>query len=299
MEIAKNIKIFILGLFFLHMGFSDLYAAKTAIVISKKIRPYMLILNGMKNELEKNSDLTDFHSTRDIFFASDFNAESLGKKLYSKNYKTVTGIGSEALFLINKVDIPGIKKIYTGVLKPGVYVNEDQYCGISLEIPVKTQLKEIKTRLPGIKKIGLLCDPLNNIDFYESAVKASSEFNIEIIPLFVSSREEISKKLKSSFNKFQLVWMIPDKTIISERIVKYVIKTGIYNKKGVVGYNSFFTRSGSLFSFEFDYELLGNQTALKVIDHYKGVDCYPEDPLFRVEVNSEVASILDIGVSEK
>ena len=299
MEIAKNIKIFILGLFFLHMGFSDLYAAKTAIVISKKIRPYMLILNGMKNELEKNSDLTDFHSTRDIFFASDFNAESLGKKLYSKNYKTVTGIGSEALFLINKVDIPGIKKIYTGVLKPGVYVNEDQYCGISLEIPVKTQLKEIKTRLPGIKKIGLLCDPLNNIDFYESAVKASSEFNIEIIPLFVSSREVISKKLKSSFNKFQLVWMIPDKTIISERIVKYVIKTGIYNKKGVVGYNSFFTRSGSLFSFEFDYELLGNQTALKVIDHYKGIDCSPEDPLFRVEVNSEVASILDIGVSEK
>ena len=40
--------------------------------------------------------------------------------------------------------------------------------------------------------------------------------------------------------------MIPDQTVISEKIVQYVIKQALYHKKGVIGYNSFFIRSGAV-----------------------------------------------------
>ncbi len=91
--------------------------------------------------------------------------------------------------------------------------------------------------------------------------------------------------------------MIPDRTIISEKIIHYVIRQGLYNKIGVIGYNSFFTRSGALFSFEFDYEALGQQAGRKIKKYIDIVACRAEPPVFNTIVNEKIA--LKLGVEVK
>jgi len=92
--------------------------------------------------------------------------------------------------------------------------------------------------------------------------------------------------------------MIPDKTVISEKIIQYIIKQGIYNDKGVIGYNSFFIRSGAFFAFEFDYKELGIQTGEKIESYLKDGTCSAEAPLFNKIINYKIARKIGIRVRE-
>jgi putative ABC transport system substrate-binding protein len=77
-----------------------------------------------------------------------------------------------------------------------------------------------------------------------------------------------------------------------------VIKQGIYQGTGVIGYNSFFTLSGAVFSFEFDYTALGNQTALKIKTFLESGQWMADPPVFKTIVNQRIAKKLGISVKQ-
>jgi len=91
---------------------------------------------------------------------------------------------------------------------------------------------------------------------------------------------------------------VPDRTVISEKIVQYVIKEALYRKKGVVGYNSFFLKSGAVFAFEFDYTRIGLQTSELVTDYFNSSPCAPPVPFFNRGINIKVARTIGFQVEE-
>jgi putative ABC transport system substrate-binding protein len=165
---------------------------------------------------------------------------------------------------------------------------------------VETQVQEIARSFPDIKRIGLMFDADHNEWFYEKASNAAKIYGMEIIPLYVDSKIQIPKKIKikDNWKRVDCIWMIPDKTVISEKIIQYVIKQGIYNDKGVIGYNPFFIRSGAFFAFEFDYKELGIQTGKKIESYLKDGTCSIESPLFNKIINYRIARKIGIQVRE-
>ena len=89
------------------------------------------------------------------------------------------------------------------------------------------------------------------------------------------------------------LWLIPDRTVISESIVKYVIKEAFLRKIPVIGYNRFFYETGAALAFVFDYKELGQQCAKKALSILSGKNCLSTPPLFHVWVNAGVAGSLD------
>lgn len=267
-----------------------------AVVISKKIKPYIQIGDGIKDGLSERKYGVD------IFILNPKDEavmETVISGLTQKPYRLIATVGPEATVLVWGLDIQS-PKMYTAVLDPDSLSGDARpACGIPLRIPVHTQIKEISQHFMNIKKIGLIFDPRLNQWFYEQARLASLNCSYEIIPLRVTSRNQISKIFGDNDAEINAIWMIPDQTVISEKIIQYVIKQGIYHGIGVIGYNSFFTRSGSLLSFEFDYTALGHQTAQKIDVFLDSGQCWQEPPVFKTVVNEKIADRTGIRVIKK
>lgn len=268
---------------------------RVAIVVSKKIRPYMNVVEGIKEGLGKKL------TPPQVFFLSDSNLQDdnqVALKLEKGQFDLFTAIGPEAVKLVW-----GIKtqhpRLFTAVLDPGrLLIKENFYCGISLRIPVERQIQEISEAFGSLKRIGLLFDAGNNEWFYEKARLASKQYAITIVPLKVESKHQIHQALTENWKNIDCIWMIPDKTVISEKIIQYIIKQGLYNKKGVVGYNSFFIRSGAFFSFDFDYKKLGLQTAGKIGTYFETGVCKKESPEFHTVINRKMVDKINLQVKE-
>jgi putative ABC transport system substrate-binding protein len=267
-----------------------------AVVISKKIRPYLNVLDGIVDGVAEDSNKIE------VFFLSnsDKNNKKIQNKLLNGQYDLCVAVGPDAAEFVWALNEKfEHSKIYTAVLNPdNIIKNSLGACGISLRIPVETQVQEIARSFPDIKRIGLMFDADHNEWFYEKASNAAKIYGMEIIPLYVDSKIQIPKKIKDNWKRVDCIWMIPDKTVISEKIIQYVIKQGIYNDKGVIGYNPFFIRSGAFFAFEFDYKELGIQTGKKIESYLKDGTCSIESPLFNKIINYRIARKIGIQVRE-
>ncbi|SMC76964.1 putative ABC transport system substrate-binding protein [Desulfocicer vacuolatum DSM 3385] len=291
----KKFALFLLVLFFLFPnGVAYCEEKSIAVLVSKKIKPYMQVLKGVKQRTSH---------TIEIYFLSQ-NSEKQKKikqKLLAKPYDLFLTIGPEATALIwsmkplnNKV------KMFSAVLDSHkILARNIPDCGISLQIPVSTQLEEINTALPNTKKIGLLFDKKHNTPFFKKAIISGKEKNLNLIPFSVGSKKEIPHILKENLSKVDCIWMIPDQTVISERIVQYVIKQALYQKKGVIGFNSFFMRSGAVFAFIFDYLQIGIQTAEKINNYFIQEQCDITPPNFEKKINFKIAQTLGIKLYRK
>ncbi len=270
----------------------------TAVVVSKKIKPYMTILSGLKKELEKKHGQEGQNLfVGNVFFpdSSGVFPESVKKTLLNKKYTVITAIGPEAAEFVFNLQTVKTPRFYTGVLNPEKVTSLKNSCGLSLRIPVELQIKKISEIFPNAKNIGLLFSPENNLDFYEKASAAGIKNNLNIKPFIVSSSRNISKVMDEKIDTVDLLWMIPDSVVISKKIIYYIIKKGIYNNTGIIGYNSFFVNSGAVFSFLFDYEKLGIQTADNIEKYFKTGLCPDLPPVFRCVVNKDVAEKINLN----
>ena len=269
-----------------------------AIVLSQRIKPYMQVLKGIQQDLDSKPSFQ-----MDIFSIADVNRNdaNIKKDLLEKTYNLFIAIGPEAGQLIWSMESLNHRpKLFSAILNPLKIDNLNfSHCGVSLQIPASIQLSEIRASLPDIKKVGIIFDPKQNQAFFEAALQSEASTRIKIIPLRVKSKTEISMVLKNNLSRIDCVWMIPDATVISEKIVQYVIKQALYNKKGVIGYNSYFIKSGAIFAFEFDYYKIGVQTAEKTKAYFTGKPCNNNIPFFHKTINLKMARHLGITTKEQ
>ncbi|WP_245569050.1 ABC transporter substrate-binding protein [Desulfobacter curvatus] len=263
-------------------------------MISKKIKPYIQIGDGIKSKSE------EVELDVDIFFLDPETESISGNALHEltlEKYKLIAAIGPEAAVFIWSARSIQSPKIYTAILDPENCSGLPEHAmGIALKIPVEIQVEQISRHLRNLDSIGILFNPKFNQVFYNQADAAALNHSFEILPIKVDSKNQIFQQVKMHISKVDAIWMIPDQTIISEKIIQYVIKQGIYQNTGVIGYNSFFSLSGAVFSFEFDYEALGRQAALKIKAFIESGQWVAEPPVFKTIVNQRIAKKIGISV---
>ena len=294
MSPCRTICVVVVAAAFFWAAGAEVWAAdpRVAVVVSKKIRPYLQVMEGVVQQISNRV------SNPDLLFLDPENSQvqdQIFRRMKDSAYDLVCAVGQEAAALVWQSGLPG-KKMYAAVLDPeSVPGLPEDACGISLRIPVTQQVETIARTFPDVTHVGLLFNPANNGWFFDAARQASRDLGLEIVPLRVDDRSRIASLLKQQLGRIDLVWMIPDQTIISEKIIHYVIQQALYQNTGVIGYNPFFTRSGALFSFEFDYRELGRQAGEKVIALMDTGTC-PEGgpPEYITVVNEKVARKLQV-----
>jgi len=141
-----------------------------------------------------------------------------------------------------------------------------------------------------------LYDPAYNSDFFDAASAAALEQDVEIVPMTASSKKDIPFLLEQCWDSVDCIWLIPDRTVISESIAQYIIKQAILHKVPVIGYNQFFYDSGAAMAFVFDYKELGRQAARLIADVLQQKAAGLRHPVFTVRLNETVLKKLGLAV---
>jgi len=263
-------------------------------LISKNIRPYVEAAEGLSSAVREAST-----ARIQSFFLEGHTGKGrtdLAQRLLGEGFEVMAAVGPDAAALIWK-ELPGAKarKLYCMVLNPEDIVPDPvSACGIPLNIPVAQQLHVITRGLPDAARLGILYDPAHNSGFLRDVLEASGSGSAAILPLTVSSRKEIPALLARSWDAVDALWLIPDRTVVSESVVQHIIKEGLIRGVPVIGYNRFFYESGAALALVFDYGELGAQAGGLVLRLLRGETCGPEPPGFHVWVNRRAFSTLGL-----
>lgn len=270
---------------------------RVVLVVSAHIRPYIEALDGLRGELDRVISAEVEVVTLDRF--DETAGMDLARRMVlEKPTDLVAAIGPEAASLVWGAfsDSP-FPRIYSLILNPENVVGpKDVAAGISLNISPAVQLQMIRQALPSLHRIGIFYDPAHNRAFYEAASTAAADLSLELVPMVVSERKDIPFLLQQCFDALDGIWLIPDRTVISESIARYIIKQSVLEKIPVIGYNQFFYDSGAALAFVFDYAALGRQTAGRIVEALKKRKTGAHSPVFEVWLNPAVLDKAGIAI---
>ena len=270
---------------------------RVVLVVSANIRPYVEALDGIRSELDRS-----IQAEVEVVMLDRFDEKAgfdLADRLVSENRTDlIAAIGPEAAALVWRSFPNGSpSRIYSLILNPEKVIGVREIDGgIPLNIPPKVQMRMIHQGLPSLRRLGIFFDPANNRDFFDKAAAAALELGVELVPLAVAERKDIPFLLQECFDSLDGVWLIPDRTVISESIAQYIIKQCVLQKIPVVGYNQFFYDSGAALAFVFDYADLGRQTAGLIVDTLNNKKSVKRIPVFNVWLNETVVTKLGIAM---
>ena len=122
---------------------------------------------------------------------------------------------------------------------------------------------------------------------------------MKAVPFEVLSESDIPDVLKQVVKGADAIYFIPDHTVISPAIVKFIIKYGIARSIPSLGYNRFFFQSGAVLSFSIDYTVIARQVSDMVTRFNKSGECISQDPEADLLYNEKVADLLNMEVNEQ
>ena len=272
-------------------------SSEVIIIKSSDIIPYQKSIAGFKQVFPQGSFAE---------YSIDEDYKDKGKSIVDSAIKgggdLMLAVGPQAAYLL-RTYTNSIPKVFTMAKNPEKLFGTGQaYHGVSLDIPLDFQLEQIKAAFPDRKRIGVFFSRENNQKTVDALLPQARALGLSLVTVPIVSTKEISDSLKSLQAGIDILWIIPDRVIGSEKILKYIIKSMLIKKIPVVGFNEWFAENGAILSFSLDYEAIGKQTAELarqiVQSEVIPVDFIQEPEQVRSIVNLKVAQKLSITVSE-
>lgn len=291
----------LLGALFVVASFAGSAAAlndgeKIVVLVSMNIKPYVEATEGINDVLKSEQGLEQVVIYMDRYEESSDMKLTLSA-LKQSDARHFIAIGPEAMVTLwaNFSD-PKYNKIFSMVLNPEKLLPEEKgLCGVSLNLPAETQIRRFRQLFPTVKKIGLLFNPEHNTSFFLSTQPAARDSGVTIVPLSVAGAADLQETLNRGWRDIQGLWFIPDQTIISESIIRYITKESISRGVAVFGYNRYFYDSGAVMSFIMDYRQIGRRSMELLLTAIKSdASCGILPPDFTIKLNTKI--INKIGV---
>jgi putative ABC transport system substrate-binding protein len=259
------------------------------IIISKEIRPFIRMVEGLEENLGMPS-CRIFFDKRGMPYGCNTGSRGFGRERFS----VAVAVGPQALEYLIRRDWSG-PVVYGMILNPGAVTgNTDRLCGVSLNIPYGEQISSIHKILPQVQRLGILYDPANNQARFDRTKEISGLQGITVVPLIVTDKNPVSRHFDEKIRNLDAIMFIPDRTVISQAVVQYAIKSAILRGIPSIGYNRFFHDSGAALSFVIDYKTVGKRVAGQVRNILTGKPCTRLGPDYKIVLNDQVIKKLGL-----
>lgn len=273
-------------------------SSEVIIIKSSDIIPYQKAIEGFKQGFPDGT-YTEYSIEEDFRDTG----KSIVARAVKKGGDLIVAVGPQAAYLMN-TDSSSIPKVFTMVLDPEKFLgNERSYPGVSLNIPLGFQLEQIRTGFPARKRVGVFYTQEQNQKTLDAILPRARALGLSVMGIPIVSPKEIPELLKSLQSAVDILWVIPDRTIGSEKILKYLLKNVLIKNIPVVGFNEWFAENGAILSFSIDYEAIGRQTgelAQQLLQPGKSPTADLQEPQqVRTIINLKVAQKLSVTVAEE
>jgi putative ABC transport system substrate-binding protein len=242
-------KFFIICSFFIFCNGIAQAGQEIVAVQSSNLKPFEQALDGFKNVCKANIKQ---------LVLSEMKGADIVEKIQDIDPDMVLAIGNEALRKVRKIN--NIPIIYFMVLNPQSILSEEQnITGISLNIPPRKQLSTFTSALPEIKRIGIIFDPSRSDALIEEVQSAAAESGKILVAQKVHSSREVPSALLDMAGKIDVLWMLPDLTVITKMNVEFLLLFCLENKLPVIAFSEKYVALGALLSVGIDAFDIGRQ----------------------------------------
>lgn len=226
----------------------------------------------------------------------------LGRKIRASPASLVVAIGLKAA-LTAKLEILDIPIISCMVLAPAKYdLPRDNMTSVGLQIPIEHQFDMIQQLIPNVKRVGVLFDPTKTDQTIQEAKALAKKHGLQFVSSPISSPQEVPDRLRALLPNIDLLWLIPDSTVLTEDSLEFLLSTTLEARIPVVGFSSGLVRSGAFAGLYINYAQVGTQVAtlakniLKGDQNSQGMSLPPEH--VSLAINKQIAEYLGITVPQ-
>ncbi len=187
--------------------------------------------------------------------------ERLVKKIDSKNPPSaVITIGKLASELACE-EISDVPVIFCMVGNHGDsnLIGKKNVGGVSFDLSATMQLTRMKDIIPSVKNIGVIYDPDKSAKIIEESKEIAPNLGINIIAEKIDSPKHVPHVLRKLIKNIDLLWIIPDSTVLSRESFHHINLTALKNCIPVMSCAPQLVEMGSPFSFSSDSFEIGVQ----------------------------------------
>ena len=252
MNIIRNILLIAI----LCMPCISVYANNAVVIKSQNIKSYEKAFQGFKSVYE--GKIKEYTLFKDLETYADGVVDSI------KHAKAdiVIAIGSQALLFATD-NLKEVPVVYCMVMHPenyGIQYNSNIFC-VPIRVSVKEQIKNMKSYLPGLKKVGVIYNPFNTAHVIMEAKETCDELGLELVAKDVLSRKAVPNALEELKGDIDAMLLIADNTVVTQPNVEFIISYTLKNNIPLMTYSDAFTKVGALMSLSVNYFSVGRQTA--------------------------------------
>lgn len=290
----RNTLIFVWALVVLLVCPGSAYAQRVFAIKTDDSAFYNEPLLGFESELRK--PVKDFDIDKDMEKGLE-----IAREINEKKPDLVVAIGSMAAHVAHQ-EIHDAPILFCMVLNPERYslVSSRNVTGVSLNVPAKDQLEMLRSVRPGIKTVGVLANPANSGRMIEEGKAASRALGIDLVIELVRSEEDALRALRSLRGKIDALLLLPDKTVLNDHTVKFIVLFAHENRIPVMSPSPKFVARGALLAPSVDFREVGRQAgrmAKRILAGTRPQDLPVEGPEeLRVVINRQVAGNIGLKI---
>ena len=223
--------------------------SKKVLVVGKIIyKPYELSLLGFVQSCEQKVVFFNTYGLR---------KKDIHRRIYQEKPDLIVTIGGESL-----ADVGSLKdfRVFSLMALPQrIFQKTKRVTGISIEIAPILQLQALHRTFPSAKKVGVFYDPKHSQEFIDTAKTAAQGLGLTLLPLIVKTPSEVSEALVEIKKQAEVLWMIPDPSIITAETIETFFGFSLSNKLPIMTFSEKYTDLGAAIALTADPEETGRQ----------------------------------------
>ena len=272
----------------------DAVSAEIAILKSSDLIAYNDAIKGFKATAPGTVTYIEFDLRGDLE-----QGKQLARKIRAADFSLIVAVGLKAA-LAAKVEIVDIPILYMMIPDPLKHrLIADNMTGMLLDIPPDRQFTIMRALLPTRQRIGVLYDPSKSLARFQDAVPQAANHNFQLQGFAVRSEKEIPQQLRALLSDSDVLWLIPDSTVLTDESVRFILESALSKQIPVIGFSSELTRIGALLSVSINYVQVGRETGLlakRILDGEKVLPLKPA-PIQRVRVTVNLKTARYLGIT--
>lgn len=194
----------------------------------------------------------------DHFLTSDKYSVPLAERIRRAEPELILAVGLDALNALD--EIQEIPIVFVMLLCPECdSTPRENVTGVNMTPSVGIQLGKIHDMLPDVHSIGVVFNPEKTGWLVENASKAADSMGIDILEAPVASAREVPTKLAGIRDRAQLIWMLPDVTVMTRQTIEFFLLFSMENRIPLIAFSEKYVDIGAFMAFGLDPKDMGRQ----------------------------------------
>lgn len=250
---------YLLIIFFLiiHIPGIDAYGLDVLSINSRDVDAYNKSLEGFKSVVK--ADYRDF-----VFTGDDEEIKKIiYKSISTKKPDIILAIGRDSMLALQD-RYYNIPVVYCMVMYPeklDLDKFRNKVTGVTLKVPINTQISTMKAIMPKVKTLGVVYDPMHSKAVIKEAREVSKRLGVDLVIGKINSRKAVPNVVRKIINKIDAFWLIPDATIISVEAFEFLHLITLEKRMPLIAFSEGLVKNGALASLAADYYNMGIQAA--------------------------------------